>query len=1218
MRILRLHIQNLNSLRLKTSIDFTAAPLADVGIFAITGPTGAGKSTILDAITLALYGRVARGKDVKEVISYGSVECLAEVEFAVENDQYLASWRMHRAHRKADGNLVGPSRELAHWDEKKQEYLPVAEKIKEVDEMVETITGLDYDRFTRSVLLSQGDFAAFLRANDKERSELLERITGTAIYSELSVAAYERYRLSREELEKAQERLRQLQSISAEVVAPEDLDIARRQGAEQETAVQRLRERVQRLDRWRELREQETQLRAEAQRLTEEKTARQADRDRLDRSRQLRPHAELFQRLTEREQQEAQLREALEQLKATLTTAENQQQEKKAALVASNEQLIQYRTESRTKETQLREAEQLEQAAENALDRQQELAAECQRGKEVMEQLDEQLTMLEQRQAAARAELTELETWRLAHQAWQSLVDDLSRITGQIEQLTELERQHTTLQNRGEAIDQQLTELRRQVEAATQAIARLDQEIIAADQTFRQLLPATFDPSQSEALDRFSQAIEQLQERRQQLHQLADLEREYQAMLREQSEYEGRLEELQAARQGTTKDLLSTVEQRDVCAERLTYHRAIYEQQLRIANYEKDRQALAPGEPCPLCQSTEHPFHDHPVEPFVDQAEADFRKTQARMDQLLARERVLLQQESEWNQEIDLLLGQDIDPMRGRLAQQVEKLRALENRFTGLLGTFPSGSSAVGRGKAFSRELSQLDEQLSNWRQARQRLREVLRGLEERRNSRQQLDRRLAAGQSRLAELEKQSEQLEEEHATLQARLQEERKRLDQALSGVEKHWSAGQQEQLLGELQRMVATYRQRRDRERELSQNLEQLTTEHLHRLEQQTAQKKTVREKEALRQQWEAKVAELQEQQQQLLGNQTVAEVRAQMAARGQQLEARLEAARETLHQVDQQLAAQRQLQQTRTTEMRQLAQVLQEVRDELIAVVQPLGYDTLEQARAALLSATEEQALSQRFTTLEQEQAATDRALREVMVQQEKVAAAGEDAEQEEQLRSDLAEATAELNRQQQAIGRLESLLEQQRERQTQTQELEALIETRRQEHNRWYRLNEVIGQADGKKFRSFAQGLTLRRLVALANQHLQRLHGRYLIHKREDADLELEIVDTYQADNRRSMFTLSGGETFLVSLALALGLSDLAGRNAQIHSLFIDEGFGSLDENSLDLALTTLENLQSRGKTIGVISHVKIMQERIGTQVKVEKNSNGFSTIVIQG
>ena len=163
MRILRLHINNLNSLRLQTQIDFEQPPLSQADIFAITGDTGAGKTTILDAITLALYGRVARDKDAhKEVMSYGAVECHAELEFAVDDDRYLASWRMHRAHHKIDGNLLAPQRELAKWDNKAQAFRPIAEKIREVDEAVQTVTKLDFERFTRSVMLAQGDFPAFL------------------------------------------------------------------------------------------------------------------------------------------------------------------------------------------------------------------------------------------------------------------------------------------------------------------------------------------------------------------------------------------------------------------------------------------------------------------------------------------------------------------------------------------------------------------------------------------------------------------------------------------------------------------------------------------------------------------------------------------------------------------------------------------------------------------------------------------------------------------------------------------------------------------------------------------------------------------------------------------------------------------------------------------------------------------------------------------------
>ena len=171
---------------------------------------------------------------------------------------------------------------------------------------------------------------------------------------------------------------------------------------------------------------------------------------------------------------------------------------------------------------------------------------------------------------------------------------------------------------------------------------------------------------------------------------------------------------------------------------------------------------------------------------------------------------------------------------------------------------------------------------------------------------------------------------------------------------------------------------------------------------------------------------------------------------------------------------------------------------------------------------------------------------------------------------------------------------------------------------REIYQRWAALNDLIGSHDGKNFRIFAQGLTLQKLVNLANPQLKRLYGRYSIVKRKGEDLDLGIVDTYQAEHVRSMNTLSGGESFLVSLALALGLSDLAGRKANIRSLFIDEGFGSLDDQTLDLAISTLENLQAGGKTIGIISHVKELKERVTTRLNVRKRGGGNSVVEIIG
>ena len=141
-----------------------------------------------------------------------------------------------------------------------------------------------------------------------------------------------------------------------------------------------------------------------------------------------------------------------------------------------------------------------------------------------------------------------------------------------------------------------------------------------------------------------------------------------------------------------------------------------------------------------------------------------------------------------------------------------------------------------------------------------------------------------------------------------------------------------------------------------------------------------------------------------------------------------------------------------------------------------------------------------------------------------------------------------------------------------------------------------------------------QGLTWT-IWLVANQQLAVLHNRYQLNRREQGELEIEIIDTWQADTRRDTRTLSGGESFLVSLALALALSELVSHKTRIDSLFLDEGFGTLDNETLEMALLALDNLNAEGKTIGIISHVDALKERIPVQIKVRKGAGmGYSSL----
>jgi exonuclease SbcC len=213
-----------------------------------------------------------------------------------------------------------------------------------------------------------------------------------------------------------------------------------------------------------------------------------------------------------------------------------------------------------------------------------------------------------------------------------------------------------------------------------------------------------------------------------------------------------------------------------------------------------------------------------------------------------------------------------------------------------------------------------------------------------------------------------------------------------------------------------------------------------------------------------------------------------------------------------------------------------------------------------------------------------------------------------------IREEHAVAAGKLVELQKGLGAIEQRLQQHTEQLQRHQSRLQAIEIQKRECERWERLHTLIGSGDGKKFRNFAQGLTFELMVAHANRQLQKMSDRYILVRDSTEPLELNVIDNYQAGEIRSTKNLSGGESFIASLALSLGLSSMASRNVRVDSLFLDEGFGTLDEDALETALETLSGLQQDGKLIGIISHVPALKERIGTQIQVEAASSGRSRL----
>ncbi|WP_409523077.1 exonuclease subunit SbcC [Nitrincola sp. MINF-07-Sa-05] len=271
----------------------------------------------------------------------------------------------------------------------------------------------------------------------------------------------------------------------------------------------------------------------------------------------------------------------------------------------------------------------------------------------------------------------------------------------------------------------------------------------------------------------------------------------------------------------------------------------------------------------------------------------------------------------------------------------------------------------------------------------------------------------------------------------------------------------------------------------------------------------------------------------------------------------------------------------------------------------------------QFRAALLPEAERQALMQLRQELERRlQDATSR-LEAAIELQASLQAESLTELPLDQLRAQQQEMTERLRELSHKQGDLLARLRGDSERRQQLASLQQQIGQQQNLYEQWQRLNSLIGSREGDKYRRFAQGLTLDHLIAIANDHLSRLHNRYQLARKTGAELDLEVVDTWQADAARDTRTLSGGESFLVSLALALALSDLVSHKTSIDSLFLDEGFGTLDAETLEVALDALDNLNASGKTIGIISHVEALKERIPVQIQVSKSSGlGVSTLTL--
>ncbi len=1213
MRITSIHIKNLNSLKSEVNIDFDKPPLGNTGLFAITGDTGAGKTTLLDAITLALYGKVPRNKDVKEVLSYGATECLAEVVFEHNANRYLAKWTLHRARGKVDGKIQGPKRELAIWDEENQVFDIIAEKINEVNEQVEQITKLDYQRFKRSVLLAQGDFAAFLQSDERERSDLLERITGTEIYSQISEAAYQREKLERSQLEQLD-----LQIKATALLTPEEVDALAQQEQDlsqqvkkQQLALQEVNQHLKQYDSLASLGQKSTETRHSLQANQESYAAAQAAFDRLATFEKLRPFLRQYDQWknnrTAAQTTKTQIQGNEQQAKLFQEDLLNAQK----GIAVQTQDLEALKEQLESQKTIWEQAKALDTSL--SVKRQplkdRRIAIEA-AGNRLL-QLEEKLEQLSSQIDQEKKQVADLSKWLLDHDYLSELGQSLQYIQEKVVQFKQIKAELQEARKALKEVKQYTQEQQARVKQFEQQTQNLRQQRIKQLADFKAQSPDYFVDERSTLLRQLDQEISEKDELFKKLQKAVDGLEQYEALLQAIDQEEEILDGLKKEDQILSEQVLNFLDEMDWLEESRNYKRNIYEQQQLIANYEKDRAKLQEGEPCPICGATHHPFRAHGIQPFVNQAKLDFERINEQFEETRLDYHKLIAEHGRISEAIKL--------RRETLSEKKGRIEGIELGLSSVWQTFfVEQSFEVQSAMHLSAQIKDIDQQLKDSKSNRALLAQLHDQLDQTEKELQEAQKALEVGQKELEWGEKNEQDIIEKGQRIKKEYEDLSSRLQSIVEQYRLDLSAPAYLQLGSQLAQINTDFLQQQHQYQTSEEQVKQKTQDIANLTEQIKAQREQKALLEAQLDKDLAEIDQLSKNRFDLLGDQDP--VLAEKAFRKSIDDKGLAAQqlKDTAKEIEKEIYNLLQSNKTAQEKLQVLDDSTKEQGDKLLEQIQQQGLASLDELEGHLLNDVEEATIRSKKDQLDKEQIRLQSLIQEQTAQQEELLKALSKVVPKDDLQRQKEELDTAYQETLLQKGAISEKLKDHKSKQKEQKQLLDRHRTQKVELVRWAALSEIIGSADGKKFRTFAQGLTLAQLTQIANVHLQQLHGRYLLHKPAHEDLTIEIIDTFQANHHRSINTLSGGEQFLVSLALALGLSDLAGRHAQIQSLFIDEGFGTLDEHSLDLAISTLENLQASGKTIGIISHVRELKERISIQIQVQKNSDGFSRVDILG
>ena len=1210
MKICRLKLKNLNSFREEIDLDFEKSPLGDASLVAITGPTGAGKTTLLDAICVALYGKTPRltgqgSQNPNHLISHGEKEGFAEVTFVANGIRYLGTWSAKQKGSPKVALFYADDDKLI-TDKLSTRGKSLGSSEKTVSEEVEAILGLDFDAFRRSVMLAQGEFAAFLKASDEERRTILEATAGIGIYDELKKALNDK--------------------VGAVEVATADVldklnkipEASREQLSEAQTLCDKLQSEAE------ALRTQSQHIQDEKQREEERKAdfeRLQSSKDHQDQLTDQQPEINALQTTLENANRADRLRPE----KQTYDTAKSDLENAEKALDTATEEKTETEEQVKTDQTVYDEKEEAyqttsqEHARKIPLYRNAKLDvaraanqfAEAHKRTTALTDLDKQIDEVSHQLTERQTERTELQKQITIAQTF---LDEnplpldrqqrLTRATGLQAKLSLQKNQlETELTNKANA-EKNVLSLKREIKKLANAQQERFSEKAAAEAA---LEGATVHLDALLATG----THEEWTDRKQEASKAQPIAQKYEATQSDLVDAGNQLNTLNdtAAALAIELERLETklATQTEVCqraAEAVQHCETEREFVILMGPINQFRQHLHIGEPCLVCGATEHPFAGV-VEPESEErlqraketlaaAKTEADAAQAELQTLKTEQIQTEQNKHNTVNQIETCTAQ-IETLRDEAAKSLAEWWAI----------YPDADVSL---KCASEQFDIADTTIADLAEAEQThtkasnaLQIVSQHLETSENDIERETNNLNAIETQVRDLSSAIADLQADVTATETRFWESMpdnfygiapvaavEQFDDKIEEVGRR--EGERDNAKTQLQVLNATIEADQTNLKGLKERHETLNAEIEAYRHEGEAYLNTVREKTG--------------------GLETETEINAAI----DKLEAALQAKVEARDDAEQQLLGSRELlTQKQTThghceeQYEESSEKLETARDSYFKKLSDAGFDSPEAHNTAFRNDEQLQELTDQIDVYESEKQGLELVITELRTRFEETPfdpeALGKIEAQIEEIGEQLQAAQQEVGAQQQKIDDLKDAL-------AKREALGVEISEAEQELSRWKRLQDTIPRND---LRDFALEIMFKQMGNLANEQL-----KYLTSERYQLKVEgigdLTVIDRWNANEERPVETLSGGESFLTSLALALALSELSRGRAQLNSLFLDEGFGTLDTETLDIAIAALEGLRMQGRSIFLISHIQELTRRLPVKINVRKRGNGSSYI----